>query len=253
MARILVIHYDQMEAIALAERIRREGHECDAYPRRGAGGFRAISEAPPDAIVIDLVRLPSYGRAMGALLRERKSTRMVPLVFLTGDPEKTKTTREILPDAVYTALPGIGKALRRAIERRPANPVLPDPNRVPLAKKLRVGEGSIVAVLHAPEGMEARLQPLPSGARIQRKMDGADVVLLFVKSTAALGRELPALAGKVQKGRTFWICWPKQKSGQASDLNMLGIRAMCQAAGLTDYKSCSVDETWSGMAIAARR
>ena len=49
----------------------------------------------------------------------------------------------------------------------------------------------MVALLHAPEGFEAKLAPLPEGARVERRMGNADVILAFVKSVAALGRELP--------------------------------------------------------------
>src|ERR1017187_810963 len=108
MPRVLVIHYDLAEAPMLAERIRREDFVAEVYPCVGVGGFRQIRETPPDAIVIDLSRMPSYGRAIGALLREQKSTRRIPLVFIAGDPAKTRLVRELLPDAVITSVLRIG-------------------------------------------------------------------------------------------------------------------------------------------------
>jgi len=80
----------------------------------------------------------------------------------------------------------------------------------------------------------------------------ADVILAFVKSTAALGRELPTLATIMRKGRTLWIVWPKKTSALAGDLTEPAVREMGLAAGLVDYKVCAVDETWSGLAFAAR-
>src|SRR5580704_11802169 len=111
MSRVLVIHWDPVEAGSLCDRVRRDGFEASSYPCRGAEGFRSISENPPDAIVIDLMRMPSYGRTMGALLRERKSTRMIPLVFIAGDPEKTERVRELLPDATFADLLRLGPAV----------------------------------------------------------------------------------------------------------------------------------------------
>lgn len=253
MPRILVIHWDPVEAGPLCDRIRREGFEASSYPCRGDGGFRSISESPPEAIVIDLMRMPSYGRAMGALLRERKSTRTIPLVFIAGDPEKTERVRELLPDAIFTDLLRVGPAVRRVIRQAPVEPVVPDGARIPLLRKLRIREGAVIALLHAPEGFEARLAPLPEGARLQTGTQDADVILAFVKSAAALGRELPSLAREMRKSRTLWLVWPKKSGGLPGNLTMPKIRQMCVDVGLIDYKVCAVDETWSGMAVAPRR
>jgi hypothetical protein len=246
-----VIHKNALEARSICDRLRREGIEALPYPHFGPKGFRGIAESPPDAIVIDLMQLPSYGRAMGVLLRERKSTRMIPLVFVAGDPAKNEKARELLPDAVIADLLRLGPAVRRAIGRRPAEPVIPE-SRVPLSQKLRIREGMVAALLHAPDGFEAKLTPLPEGARLQTGTQDADVILVFVKSPAALGRELPSLAREMRKGRTLWLVWPKKSGGLAGSLTMPKIREMCLEVGLIDYKVCAVDETWSGIAVAPR-
>jgi hypothetical protein len=185
---------------------------------------------------------------------------MVPLVFIEGDPEKTARVRGLLPDAVFTTWPRIGAALRRALRRAPgpkdAPPVVPGTfagySGTPLSRKLRIREGSVVALMHAPEGFEAKLAPLPEGARVERRMGSADVILAFVKSTTALGRELPALAREMRAGRTLWVIWPKKTSPLAGDLGQPKVREMGLAIGLVDYKVCAVDETWSGLAFALR-
>ncbi len=253
MPHVVVIHWDPVEAGPLCDRLRREGFEATAYPVRGDKGFRRIAESPPEAIVIDLMRMPSYGRTMGALLRERKYTRTIPLVFVAGDPEKTERVREVLPDAIVADLLRLGPALRRAIQRPPSAPAVPNGAGIPLMRKLRIREGSVIGLLYAPEGFEAKLAPLPEGARVQDGLGDADVLLVFVKSAAALGRELPSLAREIGKCRTLWICWPKKSGNVASNLTMPVVREMCQQVGLTDYKVCAVDEDWSGIAVGLRR
>jgi CheY-like chemotaxis protein len=262
MARVLLIHWNAAEADARADRLRGEGFETFCFTdQRDGAGFRALRENPPDAAVIDLARLPSQGQAVGIALREQKATRMVPLVFIEGDPEKTARVRGLLPDAVFTTWGRIGAALRRALRHPPvpegAPPVVPGTfagySGTPLPKKLRIREGSVVALVDAPEGFEARLAPLPEGARVERRMGDADVTLAFVKSTAALGRELPDLARQMQAGRTLWLIWPKKTSPLAGDLSEPKVREMGLAIGLVDYKVCAVDETWSGLAFAVRR
>jgi CheY-like chemotaxis protein len=257
-ARILVIHWNPAEAAECAERVRREGFETSCFTdQRDGAGFRALRENPPDAVVIDLARLPSQGQAVGIALREQKATRMVPLVFIEGDPEKTARVRGLLPDAVFTTWPRIGAALRRALRHAPQEPIVPGTfagySGTPLPKKLRIREDSVVALLDAPEGFEAKLSPLPEGVRLQKHAGGADVILAFVKSATVLGRELPALAREMQAGRTLWLIWPKKTSALAGDLGEPKVREMGLAIGLVDYKVCAVDETWSGLAFAVRR
>jgi CheY-like chemotaxis protein len=249
--RIVVIHFEPAEAAAVASRVSREGFEAEACAIRGGGIFRAIRENPPDAILIDLTRMPSYGRWAGMTLRGQKGTRRIPLVFLEGDPEKTRMVRRMLPDAVYTTLPKAGEALRRAIERVVADPVVPDPLKVPAAHKLRIGKESVVALVNGPAGFD--LGKLPPGAKVQAKAEGANVILLFVKSTAALGRALPEIAKQMEPGRKWWILWPKKASGAASDLSMPRIFEMCTPYGLAAHKLCAVDETWSALAVARSR
>jgi CheY-like chemotaxis protein len=253
MPRILVIHFDAAEAPILAARIRRENFEADVYTGRGAAGFSAIRAAPPDAIVIDLTRMPSYGRAVGALLRESKSTRHIPLVFIEGDPAKTRLVKKLLPDAVFTNVLRLGPALEKAIRHAPAEPMAPVHARVHLLDKLRIGHGSTVAVLYAPDGFLEKLGPLPKDARFERNATDAATILLFVKSVATLGRELPTLARTMLRGRTLWIMWPKKASRVKSDLKAQTIVEMCSTLGLAAYKGCAIDETWSGMAVAPRR
>jgi len=154
---------------------------------------------------------------------------------------------------VIAPWPRIGAAIRRAIAQAPQSPLPPRPSGTLLATKLGIRQGSLVALVRAPEGFAAVLGPLPEGVRLQRQAGEAGVVLMFFKSAAALGRELPALPSLMRKGRKLWILWPKQASSQAGDLTMVQIREMASPFGLVDYKVCAVDSTWSGMVLGLRR
>jgi hypothetical protein len=246
-ARVLVIHRDTAEATERASRLRALGFDATPYLSLGTKGFRGIRQDPPQAILIDLTRLPSYGKAFGVLLRQHKSLGCIPLVFVEGDPEKAAQVRAILPDAVYTPWAKVEGAIRKAILHAPKEAAPPRHPDTPLLTKLGIGEDTCVAVLHPPEEFE-----LP-GVRTQKQVDEADVVMIFFRNSIALGRELPAVAGMMRKGRRVWVLWPKKASGKAGDLTMVRIREMASAFGLVDYKVCAVDETWSGMTLGKRR
>jgi hypothetical protein len=245
--RVLVIHRDTAEATERASRLRALGFDAAPYLSLGTKGFRGIRQDPPQAILIDLTRLPSYGKAFGVLLRQHKSLGCIPLVFVEGDPEKAAQVRAILPDAVYTPWAKVEAAIRKAILQPPKKAAPPRHPDTPLLTKLGIGEDTCVAMLHPPDEFE-----LP-GVRTQKQVGEADVVMIFFRNSIALGRELPAVAGMMRKGRRVWILWPKKASGKTGDLTMVRIREMASAFGLVDYKVCAVNETWSAMTLGKRR
>ena len=253
MPRVLVIHRKPALAEERARRLSAEGRDASAYPAVGPGSFRGIRADPPDAILIDLTELPSYGKVMGALLREQKGTRNIPLVFLKGDPGKAAQILELLPGAVIANLTDLAPAILRAIKKAPKEAPPPNAPAVPVWKKLRIREGSVVALLNPPATVQEMLAPLPTGVRTQKEVDGASLILLFVKSTATLARALPDLAPQIEPGRTLWVCWPKRSSGEPCDLTANSIRDMARGVGMIDSKLCAMDQTWSATALSRKR
>jgi hypothetical protein len=255
MARVVLIHWKHAEAAEPLDRLRRAGFEAELGPRTG-GELGSLRDNPPDAVVIDLSRMPSHGREVGGALRRWKATRPVPLVFVGGAPDAVEKTRSLLPDAAYTDWADVGPAVRRALRSRPADPVVPGTmagySGRPLAKKLGIRENTTLALLGAPAGFETKLEPLPAGVRVRRRAGPADRVLLFVGSRAALAERFASAAACVEDGGGLWIVWPKKTSAMAGDLGELEVRKFGLDAGWVDYKICAVDETWSGLQFARR-
>jgi len=245
--RVLVISREVRDAISRASRLSSMGFDASAYLTTGTRAFRGIRQNPPHAILIDLIRMPSYGRALGVLLRQQKQLGLIPLVFVEGDPEKAALVRTTLPDAVYTSWAKVDTAIRKAVSAPPRAPVVPLMPENPVVKKLGIAEDSKVAVLHAPTGFV-----LPGGVPVQRA-DESDVIMSFHRGSITLVGELPTIARLMRKGRKVWVLWPKKAAGTASDLSMPVIREMASNVGLVDYKVCSVDEMWSAMKLGKRR
>lgn len=84
MSRIALVHWNAAEADERAERLRKAGHEVETVFEGGGEGFRGFRANPPDAFVIDLTRLPSHGRQVGIFVRQQRTLRRVPIVFVAG-------------------------------------------------------------------------------------------------------------------------------------------------------------------------
>jgi len=201
-----LIHWNIGEAEQRAETLRRAGHEVLAGPFE-SGGFASLRDDPPDAVVIDLTRLPAQGRDVALVLRTTKATRRVPLVFVAGDPQKVARIVELLPDAVYTTWRGIGGAIRRAIARPPVDPVVPQSNfagysATPLPKKLGIKSGATVILVAAPDDFQRTLGKLPAGVTLRRRAAGRnELVIWFVRSRRDLQQRIARLVAEKELGR----------------------------------------------------
>ncbi len=258
MSRIRLIHWNEDEGRARAALLRDAGHEVESGVPKDFTFFRALRADPPDAVVIDLDRLPSQGRDIALSLRHSKATRHVPIVFAGGAPEKVARVREKLPDAAFAAWKGIHGAVARAIRRPPKAPVVPRSpldgySGRPLPAKLGIKPNGTVGLRGAPPDFRETLGELPEGARVSASVRGRyDTILWFVRSQKALEAEIGAMAGR-DDFRGLWILWPKKASGVSADVGQADVRRAGLAAGLVDYKICAVDATWSGLLFAKRR
>jgi hypothetical protein len=252
-----LIHWNVAEAEDCIHIIADLGFEV-VYKKFDANELRNLQETPPNAIVIDLSRLPSQGRDLGINLRKHKTTRYIPLLFVGGDLKKVDHIKEILPDAIYTTWDRIGGSLKQAITKPHEDPVVPGSvfeaySGVQLPKKLGIKPGSVVALVGAPENFDDILGELPEGVTLRTRNRGhRDLTLWFPKSRSDLERRLERMT-TFAEGGGLWIIWPKKSSGVESDLSQTVVRKTGLDAGLVDYKICSVDKTWSGLRFSQRK
>jgi len=254
--RIRLIHWNVAEASERADRLIAADYDVISE-QLSPVSLREMREDPPDAVIIDLSRLPSQGRDVALGLRKFKSTRYAPLVLVGGDPEKIKRIKEFLPDAVFTTWSRIQGALKRAIAHPPKDPIVPRTtldgySGTPLPRKLGIKADSSVCLIDAPHGFEKTLRGLPKGIILRKKTPGrCDLIIWFVKSRNILESRIDGIKEQVGKGGV-WIAWPKKASGIKSDLTQTVVRSVGLASGLVDYKVCAIDETWSGLRFSRR-
>lgn len=256
MKTVRLIHWDEDQGLERRQQLEACGFEAAFdFDEGPAFVLRQLRAGPPDAVVIDLTRRPSYGRELARSLRGAKATRHLPLVFVGGEPDKVKVTKLLLPDATYTTWAGAKAAIAGAIARPLKNPI--DPGDLisarPTVAKLGVKPGFKVALLASPKGFAATLKPLPAKVTFTaRPDDKVDLFLCFARSARELAAHLLAVQ-RVADRQTLWLIWPKKASGVKSDIDGNVVRKTGLAAGWVDYKVCSIDDTWSGLAFKRRK
>ncbi len=122
----------------------------------------------------------------------------------------------------------------------------------PLARKLGIGPGDVVALVGAPRGWA--VPDLPDGARIRRSLGkGADVVLAFVRRAGDLAGVVDEVAGVHGPEDALWLLWPRRAAGHDSDITDNLLREVVLPTGLVDVKVAAVGEDWSGLRLVWRR
>jgi hypothetical protein len=124
----------------------------------------------------------------------------------------------------------------------------------PLPRKLGVKPGARLALVHAPDGIDDLLAPLPDGVRIRRMARGpVEVALAFFTRAAALRREIERLRQVIVVDGGLWLAWPKKASGVPTDLSFDVVQRTGLDAGLVDNKVAAIDATWTSLRFVVRR
>lgn len=256
MHRVRIIHWRPAEAAGLIETVRAAGFEPEYDGEMNVPAIsRAIRASLPDAVLIDLSRLPSHGREIGIWLRGIRATRQIPLVFVNGEGEKLERVRKDLPDAAYASAVDLTGVLRSACRETSRSPVVPAQmmdryKEKTTAQKLGIVAGTAVAVIDAPRDYAAILGQLPEDVEVSEDPRSVHpVTLWFIFDRDTLFAALPRMRSIAAKTK-LWIVWRKGVEGRVSQNS---IREMAIEGGLVDYKICSLNAQWSGILFARKK
>ena len=122
----------------------------------------------------------------------------------------------------------------------------------PLARKLGIGPGDVVALLGAPRGWA--VPDLPDGVRVRRSLGkSADVVVAVVRRAAEVAGVVADVAAVLGPEDSLWLLWPRRAAGHDSDVTENLLREVVLPTGLVDVKVAAVGEDWSGLRFVWRR
>jgi hypothetical protein len=240
-----------------ARRLKAEGFRVTVVDRPIPGWISYFRDLRVNAVAIDLERLPSQGREVGFLLRGSKSTRHLPVVFLGGPAEKVERIRGELPDAGFAGWEDAPAAIRAAIAAPAEKPVRPaqmmERSRSgDLARKLGT-KPHLPAVLWGDADFLLELLDDTANVIHRRQPGSAHLFLCVTRSALDVDAAFDAITAHYVAGTLLWIIHPKQTSRLHTDFNQNDVRAIGLARGWVDFKVCSVDPDWSGLAFARRK
>jgi hypothetical protein len=122
----------------------------------------------------------------------------------------------------------------------------------PLARKLGIKPGSVVALAAAPP--DWAIDGLPDGVVVRPSLRGRpDIVVAFARSLQDLNRRLPALEGSLPDDGALWLAWPRKAAGHDSDITENALRDLVLPTGLVDVKVAALSEDWSGLKFVRRK
>ena len=131
---------------------------------------------------------------------------------------------------------------------------MPGYSGTPLAAKLGIKAGCRVHVVHEPDGYRAWLAPLPEGVAFQNRLaPSTDIVHVFSRDRAELGKRLAAFRARLGPAAVVWVSWPKKSAKVPTDVTEDTIRELALPMGFVDVKVCAVSDVWSGLKLVVRK
>lgn len=122
-----------------------------------------------------------------------------------------------------------------------------------LVEKLGIKPNSRLSIVHAPDGFDVTLGPLPPGVMALRKpTKDLDFIHAFFLESRNLEREFVVLKQAMKPNGVLWISWPKKAAKIDTDVTESIVRETGLKNGLVDVKVCAVDEVWSGLKFMYR-
>jgi hypothetical protein len=248
---VWVVHAHEAAGAACAKELAGLGYRAQ-WRRWSSPQIARAKVAPPAAVLIDLSRTPSLGRDVAIAMRSHRALLAVPFLLVDGAPEVVTNLQKFLPDAVPSERRRIKTSLASVLKKQPHGArllsVFAAYESAPLAKKLGIKRGGVVAVRDGPRGLRAKLGGLPSGAKlIAHGIAPRELTMWFVHSHAILVGEMLAMRQHARSG-ALWILWNKKASSEKDiRLTQLTVRKAGLDAGLVDFKITRVDEDWAGL------
>ena len=129
------------------------------------------------------------------------------------------------------------------------------PSKTSLSQKLGIKSETKLALIAAPSDFAPLLD---LGDIAQRSISTTltpetTLAICFVRSFDDLDSAIDLIGMRLPRQASVWIVHPKTVGKRRVGFNQNNVRDCALAAGLVDYKVCSLSAEWSGLKFAWRR
>ena len=112
-SKLFLFQWDQKSASARAAELTADGWTVEMEFEEGSRGCKNLKAFAPDVVVFDIAKKAVHSRECGRALRNAKSYRETPFIFVDGADEDIAKVKEKVPAAIFTTSRELKKVLAR--------------------------------------------------------------------------------------------------------------------------------------------
>jgi hypothetical protein len=121
-----------------------------------------------------------------------------------------------------------------------------------IAEKLFLKPGRNLMVVNPPAGYPQKMEPLPEFAKFVDESDSADVLMLFVRSSAELSALFKQTVSQLCPETIFWVAYPKLNGALKGDLSRDILVSYALSLHWKGVFMISLDEDWSALRLVTQ-
>ena len=111
--KLFLFHWEKEGATARAAELAREGWQVEMEFEEGSRGCKNLKAFGPDVVVFDIAKKGVHSRECGRALRNAKSFRETPFIFVDGTDEDISKAKEKVSAAIFTTTGQLNKVLAK--------------------------------------------------------------------------------------------------------------------------------------------
>ena len=100
--KLFLFHWEKAGATARAKELTADGWQVEMEFEEGSRGCKNLKAFGPDVVVFDIAQKAVHSRECGRALRNAKSFRETPFIFVDGSGEDIAKAKAKVPAALFT-------------------------------------------------------------------------------------------------------------------------------------------------------
>lgn len=111
--KIFLFHWEKAGAMARAAEFASDGWEVGLEFEEGSRGCKNLKAFVPDLVVLDIAKKAVHSRECARALRNAKSFRKTPFIFVDGDDEGIAKVKEKVAGPIFTTNSALKQVLSK--------------------------------------------------------------------------------------------------------------------------------------------